>query len=139
MNAFNTMTASWGHFGIIWNLPVAIAYIRPQRYTFEFANTHPFYTLSFFTEEFRKVLQFCGTKSGREHDKVKETGLLPVETENGNIAFQQSRMLMECRKIYQDSLKKENFLLPGIAQKNYPIDDFHTFYMGEIVNVWIKS
>ena len=27
---FNTMTSSWGHLGILWSLPIAIAYIRPQ-------------------------------------------------------------------------------------------------------------
>ena len=35
-------------------------------------------------------------------------------------------------------LKKKNFLLPEVAKKNYPKNDFHKFYMGEIVNVLIK-
>ena len=46
--------------------------------------------------------------------------------------------MLECRKIYEDDLKKKNFLLPAVAQKNYPKNDFHKFYMGEIVNVLIK-
>ena len=51
---YNTMTASWGHMGIMWNLPVAIAWIRPQRHTFGFAEKYSHYTLSFFTEKYRR-------------------------------------------------------------------------------------
>ena len=132
---YNTMTASWGHMGILWSLPIAIAYIRPQRYTYGFANRFPEYTLSFFTERYRTALQFCGTCSGRDHDKAAETGLTPVQTERGNVIFQEARLVLECRKVYEDDLKKKNFLLPEIAKKNYPKNDFHRFYMGEIVNV----
>lgn len=132
---FNTMTASWGHLGIIWNLPIAIAYIRPQRYTFGFANDNDFYTLCFFEEQYRKALQFCGTKSGRDYDKVKETGLTPLVTENGNVYFEEARLVLECEKVYVDDLKKEHFLKPEIAAKNYPKEDFHRFYMGKIIQV----
>lgn len=135
---FNTMTASWGHLGIIWNMPIAIAYIRPQRYTFGFANENDYYTLCFFGEEYRKALQFCGTKSGRDYDKVKETGLTPLLTENGNVYFEEARLVLECEKIYQDELKKENFLKPEVAEKNYPKEDFHRFYMGKIVTALLR-
>lgn len=131
----NTMTASWGHLGIMWNLPVAICYIRPQRYTFDFANEHDYYTLSFFEEKDRKILQFCGTKSGRDHDKIRETGLIPLETDAGNIYYEQARLVLECRKIYQDDMKADHFVRPEIAKKNYPKNDFHRFYFGEIINV----
>ena len=139
LDDFNTMTASWGHMGILWNLPIAIAYIRPQRYTYGFANRYEDYTLSFFTEAYRSVLQFCGTRSGRECDKVAETGLTPIQTERGNVVYQEARLVMECRKIYEDDLKKRNFLVPEIATKNYPKDDFHRFYMGEIVNTLLVN
>jgi flavin reductase (DIM6/NTAB) family NADH-FMN oxidoreductase RutF len=69
-------------------------------------------------------------------DKVAETGLNPMETERGNVIFKEARLALECRKIYEDNLKKANFLLPEIAKKNYPKNDFHRFYMGEIVNVY---
>ncbi|MFC2090524.1 flavin reductase [Bacteroidota bacterium] len=136
---FNMMTASWGHLGILWNLPVAICYIRPQRYTFEFANRHEDYTLSFFPESYRKQLQFCGTKSGRDYDKVRETGLTVKETTAGNIYYEEARLVLECKKIYQDDLKLEHFIRPEIAKKNYPKDDFHRFYFGEIVSALYKD
>ena len=135
----NTMTASWGHLGIMWNLPVAICYIRPQRHTFNFANEHDVYTLSFFEEKDREILKFCGSKSGRDHDKIKETGLIPLETDSGNIYFEQARLVLECRKIYQDDMKADHFLRPEIVKKNYPKNDFHRFYYGEIINVLEKT
>lgn len=135
---YNTMTASWGHLGVIWNLPVAIAYIRPQRHTYGFANRYDQYTLSFFPELYRPALQFCGTHSGRDCDKAAETGLTPLSTGRGNVTFREARLVMECRKIYQDDLKKENFLMPGVAKKHYPKNDFHRFYMGEIVGVYSR-
>ena len=132
---YNTMTASWGHMGIMWNLPVAIAWIRPQRYTFEFAEKYNHFTLSFFTEEYRKALQFCGTKSGRDYDKAKETGLTPVATDSGNVFFQEARLVLECRKLYSDDLKAEKFIAQDLPTRHYPTRDFHRFYMGEIENV----
>lgn len=135
----NTMTASWGHLGIMWNLPVAICYIRPQRYTFGFTNRYDDYTLSFFGEEHRDILKFCGSKSGRNHDKIRETGLVPLETESGNICFEQARLVLECKKIYQDDMRPENFVRPEIAEKNYPKNDFHRFYFGEIIQALVKK
>lgn len=135
----NTMTASWGHLGIMWNLPVAICYIRPQRHTFGFANRYDDYTLSFFPKGHREMLKFCGTKSGRDHDKIGETGLVPLETEAGNIYFEQARLVLECRKIYQDDMREENFVRPEIAEKNYAKKDFHRFYFGEIINAWVRE
>ena len=135
---FNTMTASWGHLGIMWNLPTAIVYIRPQRYTYEFTNKYPDYTLTFFPEKFRPALQFCGSRSGRDCNKVAETHLTPIQTERGNVIYEEARLVLECRKIYEDDLKKKNFLLPEVAKKHYPKNDFHKFYMGEIVNVLVR-
>ncbi len=135
----NTMTASWGHLGIMWNLPVAICYIRPQRHTFGIANRYDDYTLSFFKEKDREILKFCGSKSGRDHDKIAETGLVPLETELGNVYFEQARLVLECKKIYQDDMRVENFVRPEIAEKNYPTNDFHRFYFGEIIQVLLKE
>ena len=139
INKFNTMTASWGHMGIMWNLPVAIAWIRPQRHTFQFTEEYSHFTLSFFTEDYRKALQFCGTKSGRDCNKVAEAGLTPLETERGNVIFQEARLVLECRKVYSDRLRKTKFILPKVSQKHYPTKDFHHFYMGEIMHVLQKK
>ena len=63
MDSYNTMTASWGQMGVLWNLPVAICFIRPQRYTYAFTEKEEYYTLTFFEKEYRPALNFCGSKS----------------------------------------------------------------------------
>ena len=53
----NTMTASWGGVGVMWGAPAATCYIRPQRYTREFADSSDTVTLSFFPEEYRQDIK----------------------------------------------------------------------------------
>ena len=74
------MTASWGCLGWLWNKPVAVVFIRPERHTHELIEKNEYMTLSFLghSEEARKIYNFCGAKSGRDFDKAKETGLVPV-------------------------------------------------------------
>jgi flavin reductase (DIM6/NTAB) family NADH-FMN oxidoreductase RutF len=138
-SSFNMMTASWGNIGFLWNKPVVTVFVRPQRYTFQFTEKKDEFTLSFFQEEYRSVLQFCGNKSGAEVNKVEKTGLTPVFTPNGNIAFKESYLVLECRKLYTDFLKSEAFLDRTLIEKNYKANDFHKFYVAEITKAWIKK
>lgn len=135
---FNTMTASWGSMGILWNKPVAICYIRPQRYTLGFVEESGYYTLSFFNKKYRSVLNYCGSKSGRDFDKIKETGLSPFVTELGNIGYDESRLLLECRKLYSGNIEESGFVDKTLITKNYPAEDYHRFFIGEIVAAWEK-
>ena len=68
--ACNTMTASWGFAGYIWNRPVAVTVVRPQRYTYQFMEKEDTFSLCFFDEEYRDALKLCGSKSGRDIDKI---------------------------------------------------------------------
>lgn len=136
---FNTMTASWGGVGFLWNKPVVFVFIRPQRYTFGFIEQEPMFTLSFFTEAYRSALQLCGTKSGRDTDKVAETGLTPMATEKGNIFFKEAQCVLECKKLYTDDLRSEHFLDKSLAEQWYPAKDYHKMYVAEIVNAWEKK
>lgn len=95
---FNTMTISWGGVGIMWGKPVVFTFIRPQRYTFAFMENGDRYTMSFFDEKYRDALKFCGSKSGKDYDKVKETGLTPAFTENGSVYFEEAKLVLECKK-----------------------------------------
>ena len=136
---FNMMTASWGTIGNLWNEPVVFIFVRPQRYTYEFTENSDYFTLTFFEEKHRDILQFCGTKSGRDFDKVKETGLTPVFTELGNVYYEQARLVIECEKIYADFLKEDKFIDQAIVEKMYPNKDFHKVYVGKILNAWVKE
>ena len=62
---FNTMTASWGGIGWLWNKPVAFVFVRPERYTYEFIEKSDYLTLSFLGEANKKIHAVCGSKSGR--------------------------------------------------------------------------
>ena len=46
-SGYNTMTASWGQMGILWNKPVITAFVRPNRKTFEFMENNEYFTISF--------------------------------------------------------------------------------------------
>lgn len=138
MSDFNMMTASWGSLGEIWGVPAAFVFIRPQRYTFEFAEREDMLTLSFFEEKYRPALQLCGTKSGRDIDKVTESALTPYATGTGNVAFEEASIVMECRKVYADDIKEGAFVDKDNISKWYPQKDFHRMYILEIVNVWVK-
>jgi flavin reductase (DIM6/NTAB) family NADH-FMN oxidoreductase RutF len=133
MDSFNTMTAAWGTFGFLWNLPVTQIYVRPQRHTYDFMEKNDFYTLSFFDRSHKNILTYCGSHSGKEIDKVKETGLVPLETSLGNIYFEQARLVIECKKIYYEDIQPENFV-DRLIQRNYPNKDYHRMYTGKVIN-----
>lgn len=132
---WNTMTASWGAMGELWFKPVVFTFIRPQRYTLEFVEREPLFTLSFFDEAHRAALDFCGSHSGRDCDKAKETGLTPFEAEPGAMAFKEARLILVCRKLAVQDLNPDGFLDPGI-EKNYPNKDYHRMFVGEVVKVF---
>ena len=138
INSFNTMTAAWGGLGFLWNLPVSYIFIRPQRYTYEFVEKNDYFTLSFFDKKYQEILKYCGTKSGKNVEKIKETGLIPVETDKGNIFFQQASLVIECKKIYFEDIDPKKFLLPKI-QNSYPLKDYHRMYIGEIVECYLNK
>jgi len=135
LNAFNTMTASWGTFGHLWERDVAICYVRPQRHTYGFMERSGVYTLSFFDETWRKALEYCGTHSGREVDKMAQTGLTPFATPAGAVGFEQARLILECRKVYAGDIAEAGFVDRAVMDGVYPDRDFHRFYVGEISRV----
>jgi flavin reductase (DIM6/NTAB) family NADH-FMN oxidoreductase RutF len=138
-DSFNMMTASWGTIGNLWNQPVVFIFVRPQRYTYEFTENSKYFTVTAFEEKDRDILQFCGTKSGRDFDKVKETGLKPLFTDLGNVYYEQARLVIECEKIYADVLEADAFIDKTILEKTYPTKDLHKMYVGKILNVWVKE
>lgn len=135
--SFNTMTVSWGGVGIMWNKPVAFTFIRPQRYTFGFLEKNGFFTMSFFDESYRKALQICGTKSGRDTDKVAETGLTPAFTDNGVPYFEEARLVLVCKKLYAQDLNEDSIVEEAV-KGNYNGSDYHRMYVSEIVSVLKK-
>lgn len=129
--ASNTMTASWGCMGVLWNRPVAICFIRPQRYTYTFTETHDRLSLSFFGGEYKEALTLCGRTSGRDGDKFERAHLTRAFSEAGVPYPGEAELVLICKKLYVDDLKKASFLDPALLS-NYPADDFHRVYVCEI-------
>ena len=133
----NTMTASWGGVGVLWQAPVATCYVRPQRYTKQFLDEQEYFTLTFFGEEYRDALKLCGSKSGRDVDKVKECGFTVERAACGAPYFAQAELVIVCRKRYVQDF--DPAAIPDdVKEKQYPNKDYHTMYIGEIVEVLSK-
>ena len=136
---YNTMTASWGTMGFIWDRPVLMCVIRPQRYTREFTDNSDIATFTFFDKQYRDALNFCGVKSGRDYDKAAETGLTPCDDIDGTIYFNEANLVIVGKKFYKGTFDPESFMDPAMPKKYYPIDDFHAVYYYEIIDVLIKE
>lgn len=129
---WNTMTASWGGVGVIWGKPSATCYIRESRYTKEFVDSSEYFTLTFLKDGCRDVLNRLGTKSGREIDKMHDSGLTPVFVD-GQPAFEEASLVLVCRKRCKSAIAPENILQEETLDKWYGDKDYHTMYIGEIV------
>ena len=98
-----------------------------------------FFTLSFFGEAYRKALALCGSKSGREVDKVKECGFTVMEAECGAPYFAEAELVLVCRKAYWQDMDPAHFLDGEIDNKWYPGKDYHRIFIGEIVEALRKE
>lgn len=134
----NMMTASWGLMGVLWGKPVAEIFIRPSRYTLSFLEEHETFSLCVFPEELKKrVHGICGSASGRQVDKLSETGLTPIY-ENGTVYFEEAETVFLCRKLYTDTLDPAKLLDQSLAEKWYD-GDCHRLFLAEITAVLQKK
>lgn len=134
---FNMMTASWGGLGYLLEKPVAFCFINPARHTYPLMEKNDTYTLTFYTEAYREVLNYCGTVSGKDKDKVKESGLTPISTPAGSKAFSEAWMIIECRKLISQPLSTESISNEKVREE-WLGKQMNKMYIGEIINVWIK-
>ncbi|WMM24504.1 flavin reductase [Tissierella sp. MB52-C2] len=134
----NTMTASWGGLGVMWNKNVAYIVIRPQRYTKEFIDNSDSFSLTFFDDSFRETLSYLGTKSGRDEDKIKKSNLT-VAHDNNTPYFEEANIAIFCKKLFAQEYKPESFINQELNEKIYPNSDHHTLYIGEITKILIRE
>lgn len=132
---FNCMTVSWGSLGVMWNKPFAQVVVRPVRYTYQFIEKYPTFTLCAFPRSYRQALNLLGTRSGRDGNKIAVSGLTPqAATAVAAPVYAEADLAIECRKMYWQDFDPSHFLDPGI-DKNYPKKDYHRIYYGEILAV----
>lgn len=129
----NTMTASWGGFGVLWHKPVATIYVRPQRYTFSFLENTSYFTLSFFREGRRKELGICGTVSGRDEDKFALCGFTVATAGPEAPYIGEADLVLVCKKRYWNDFDPAH--LDEEALSHYEAGDYHRMYIGEITQV----
>lgn len=134
----NTMTASWGGMGILWNRKVAYIFIRPQRYTKEFVDESDTLSLTFFDESYKNKLKYLGTVSGKEENKIEKAELHVVHEETTPY-FVEANLTFICKKLYHQELKEEFFIDKKLNELTYPLKDYHTMYVVEIEKILIKE
>jgi flavin reductase (DIM6/NTAB) family NADH-FMN oxidoreductase RutF len=134
----NAMTASWGGLGVMWNKNVAYVFLRPQRYTKEFVDSSEKFSLSFYDESYREKLQYLGSVSGRQEDKMAKAGLTLLEGEDAP-CFEEARVVLICRKMYAQKFEPECFVDKSVEKLNYPNKDYHTMYIAEIEKILVSE
>lgn len=137
--SYNTMTANWGLIGFIWGRPVAQFVIRPQRYTREFVDREERVTLSFFAPEYHAALEYCGSRTGRTEDKIRNAGLTVACTDDGVPAPAEARLILQCRKLYVGKIRPEEFVDRRCDTKWYPQHDYHEVYIAEIERAYVRK
>ena len=134
----NTMTASWGGVGVMWGRNVAFIVIRPQRYTKEVVDKAETFSLSFFGDCFRDMLTYMGTTSGRNEDKIAQSGLT-VLYDGKTPYFEEATAVMLCKKMYAQKMSPDCFIDLAAREKWYPEKDYHTLYIAEIEKILLKA
>lgn len=130
----NAMTVSWGGFGVLWGKKVVFIFIRDSRYTKEFLDKGDFFSMSFFSEHHRESLEFCGAHSGRDCDKFKLGKLTPAFRHA--IPYpDEANLVLLCSKMAEIPIGEDTFTDKHIHRKWYEEGDYHTMYVGEIVEV----
>jgi len=137
-NDINLMTIAWGSIGQLWGKPVITVYVSTNRYTYGYMERNDYFTLTHYHASMREQLQYLGSVSGRDEDKVKGASLTKEFTQLGNPIFSEADLAIECKKLYSEQFKAD--LMP-VEQRQWYEDrgiGIHVAYVGEIINVWKK-
>lgn len=132
---FNSMTIAWGSMGLMWKYPVIMVGVRPTRYTYDFIDQYNSFTVCVFGKDYKEALTILGTKSGRDTDKIKESGLTPCKSNRVDApCYKEAKLVFECSSIYQDDLEKANSTKP--VKDFYKESEYHRFYIGAIKGIY---
>lgn len=136
----NTMTASWGGVGIMWGKPVAYVFIRPQRFTKTLIDAEKEFSISIMNDSYRDKLRYFGTKSGRDENKVANSGLALAE-EHGVPYYADAEIAMIAKKLYVQPMSGDNLTEEGawVNERWYPGHDWHHMYVVELTDILVKE
>ncbi len=134
---YNAMTASWGYVGEMWNKHVVCIVVRESRYTKEFLDKTDFFSLTFFEEKYKKELKYLGSVSGRNEDKIA-SARLNVNHKKGIPFIDEGNFVFLCQKLSATKINPEDFVDKSIKENFYKEGDYHTMYIGEILEVMAR-
>ena len=131
----NVMTISWGGMGVLWGKNVCYVFVRDSRYTKQFMDSCNTFSLTFFQKEFsRSTLMYLGSVSGSREDKLKMARLNFNYADN--VPFiDEGNLIFTCKKLSASKITPDALIDPEIEPSHYKDGDFHTMYVGEILQV----
>ena len=142
-NLYNSMVASWGGWGILFERPSIYHFLRSNRYTLELMRKKNTYTVSLFPAEYKDQIMIFGGSSGRDSNKMKETTLTAVATPSGNITYKEAAVVLECKLSEVTTVTPDDFL--NESDKQFVVDahaetgEYHKMIFSEITNVWVRK
>jgi flavin reductase (DIM6/NTAB) family NADH-FMN oxidoreductase RutF len=114
----NIITLAWAMPTSI-NPPLVAVSIRPERHSYKLIEETKEFVVNIPTIELLQATLFCGRKSGKEHDKFKETGLTPIPAQKVK-----APIIKECAAHLECTLHSQ--LTTGD----------HTIFVGQIVSAY---
>ena len=139
----NSMVASWGGVGIMFNKPVTWNFLRANRFTLEKIRETGTYTMCYFPDQYKGDIMQFGIKSGRDTDKMAQTKLTPITTPGGYPAYGEARIIIECKLIAASTVSKDEFYTEEaktFLQEGFDeAKDWHKLVYGEITKIYIKK
>ena len=133
----NAMTASWGTLGVIWNKPVCICFVRPERHTFKLLNEKKELSIAFLEKDRREAYTVCGRQSGADLDKLKKCGLTTLSLD-GISVISEAQTALTCKVLYEDDIKESGFLDSALLS-NYASAGYHRVFICEIIGAYKKA
>jgi len=133
----NTMTIGWGHFGFAWGMPTLSVMVRESRFTKIAMDKEMEFTITFpLDDTLKKELGYCGTKSGRDTDKIADCKfeLIPGKTVATPVINCKS-IVFECKTLAITPQTAE-LSTPEIKEKWYKNGDLHTFYFAKVTDYY---
>ncbi|MCD7972458.1 MAG: flavin reductase [Candidatus Azobacteroides sp.] len=140
---YNSMVASWGGWGIMFEKPVTWCMLRANRYTLELMREYKTYTMAYFDDNFKDQIMLFGTQSGRNTEKMKESTLTAVQTPSGSMSFKEAKLIIECELSEVTTVSPDDFSEPSSRQfieEGYgDAKEYHKLVFGNITGIWVRK
>lgn len=129
----NPMTIGWGTIGRVWGRPIFQVLVRPSRYSFSLLEQTGEFTVCIPTHEHKRACGICGSKSGRDVDKIEACGLTLAPSAHLRVPYiAECSAHYECRVVHVNDVVNA-MLTPEILAERYPKGDLHRIYYGEVL------